>query len=143
VADTVIEVLQGFKRVGLDHVEAHEYHRTRKLLYALIPLITSTGRNFLVGGCSEASATQRREPMRKRMLAFLFLVLVVGNSVIIPGDNKLYAISGCCKQRRTYRENTWTQTPMSFEECRSLNERIDRDDVFAAQGLVWWDVRCQ
>jgi hypothetical protein len=80
--------------------------------------------------------------MRKGILASLSIVLMLGSSVILPGDNKLYAVSGCCKQRRSYQE-LWTQTAMSFEECKSLNERIDRDDVFAAQGLVWWDVRCQ
>jgi hypothetical protein len=53
---------------------------------------------------------------------------------------RVSAISGGCKERDSY-NGAWRKNGMTFEQCKTYNERKDGDDVFAERGLVWWDVR--
>lgn len=48
---------------------------------------------------------------------------------------------GCCKERESFRA-PWRKNGLSFESCKRLNDRRDRDDVSQEEGLVWWDRRC-
>jgi len=79
--------------------------------------------------------------MEKILLVLGFLLFAAAFSMTLPGDNQLFAVSGCCKQRDSYSGN-WYGNGKNFEECERLNQEKDRDNVFDQRGLVWWDVGC-
>jgi hypothetical protein len=79
--------------------------------------------------------------MRKILFVFGLLLLATTFLVGLPGDNQVYALSGCCKERKSYKAE-WRENGMNFSDCKRLNER-DRDDVFRRSGLVWWDAKCR
>jgi len=78
--------------------------------------------------------------MKKTFLVLGFLLLAVAILVTFPCYNQLFAISGCCKERASYKAG-WSNNGATFKQCKDLN-RQDGDDVFQQRGLVWWDVRC-
>jgi hypothetical protein len=47
------------------------------------------------------------------------------------------AMAGECLQRNSA-SDAWSANRMTFEQCRDLNQARDGDNVFDAQGLVWW-----
>jgi hypothetical protein len=76
-------------------------------------------------------------------------VFIVGLAVLAAiylvigfADDPLFALSGCCKSRTSYRDS-WTPNGMNFSTCKSINDAKDRDDVFRNSGLYWWDQKCQ
>ena len=71
-------------------------------------------------------------------LAMLAAVYLVTGFAVDP----LFAVSGCCKSRRSYQES-WTSNKMNFSTCKRLNDEKDGDDVFRKSGLYWWDQKCQ
>jgi len=71
-------------------------------------------------------------------LAVLAAVYLVTGFAVDP----LFAVSGCCKSRRSYQES-WTRNGLNFSACKRQNDSNDRDDVFRQSGLYWWDQRCQ
>ena len=79
--------------------------------------------------------------MKKVLLVLVFSMIAVAFSVVLPGDNQLFALSGCCKQRASYGA-PWYPNGMNFQDCANFNENTDGDDVFNRRGLVWWDVNC-
>ena len=71
-------------------------------------------------------------------LAVLAAIYLVTGFAVDP----LFAVSGCCKSRTSYRDS-WTPNGMNFSTCKSINDAKDRDDVFRNSGLYWWDQKCQ
>jgi len=80
--------------------------------------------------------------MKKILLVLGFLLLTVAVSVTFPCYNQLFALSGCCLDRHSYRAQ-WRPNRMTFRECSNKNRREDGDNIFDRAGLVWWDVRCR
>lgn len=79
----------------------------------------------------------------KRILVILaFLIIAASLPMMIPCDNKIYAVSGCCKERNSYNAE-WRQNGLSFKSCESLNQNKDGDNVYDQRGFVWWDARCR
>lgn len=79
--------------------------------------------------------------MRRALVAVGGLAIALALVLALPGSEGPLAQAGCCKTRESYRD-TWTRTPQSFAQCKALNERRDKDDVFEERGFVWWDLRC-
>ncbi len=77
----------------------------------------------------------------KRVLVILAFFLITGLLLPFSGDNKLYAVSGCCKERTSYKAR-WYKNEKDFKACKSLNQK-DKDKVFDQLGLVWWDTQCR
>lgn len=83
--------------------------------------------------------------MKKARQVFWLFLLAAALMVMVQTDNKLLAVTGCCMERNTYREN-WRPHPQfryDFPNCKRLNEQRDRDNVFDQRGLVWWNVNCR
>ena len=78
----------------------------------------------------------------KRILVILGFFLIVGLLLPFSGDNKIYAVSGCCKERSSYKAK-WYQNGRNFGQCKALNQNKDGDNVFDRRGLVWWDSQCR
>jgi hypothetical protein len=75
-------------------------------------------------------------------------IFVVGLAVLVAiffvvgfTSNPLFAVSGCCKERKSYKGG-WSKNGKSFAACKKLNNK-DRDDVFDESGLYWWDQKCR
>ncbi|MEJ2429995.1 MAG: hypothetical protein P8075_13930 [Deltaproteobacteria bacterium] len=79
--------------------------------------------------------------MRKIIFVFGLLLLATTFLIGLPAHYQAYALSGCCKQRDSYRSR-WYKNGMSFDECRKSNER-DKDELFDESGFFWWDVECR
>ena len=56
----------------------------------------------------------------------------------IPNGQDL-AVSGCCKQKIG---DKWRRIDADFEQCKTLNEQNDGDNVFEPSKTYWWDVGC-
>ena len=53
------------------------------------------------------------------------------------------AQAGCCKMRSAA-SAAWTKRPdLTLAACREQNTQKDKDDLFEANGLVWWDRACR
>ena len=78
--------------------------------------------------------------MKKIVFVVGLVFFAAASSLILP-CNQLFALSGCCKERSSLREE-WNPNGNSFRDCKNLNRQKDKDDVFERRGLVWWDVRC-
>jgi hypothetical protein len=78
----------------------------------------------------------------KRVLVILAFLLITGLLLPFSGDNKLYAVSGCCKERNSY-DAGWRPNGMNFKQCETHNQSRDGDNVFRQRGLVWWDAQCK
>ena len=78
----------------------------------------------------------------KGILAILGFLLIVALLLQFSGNNKIYAVSGCCKER-TSSKSKWENIGENFKTCKSLNQRRDGDNVYDQRGFVWWDVRCR
>ncbi len=79
----------------------------------------------------------------KRVLVILaFLIIAASLPMMIPCDNKIYAVSGCCKERNSY-DAGWRPNGMNFKQCETRNQSRDGDNVFRQRGLVWWDAQCK
>ncbi len=76
----------------------------------------------------------------KRVLVILGFFLITGLLLPFSGDNKLYAVSGCCKERD---KDRWYPNGLNFRDCETLNQRRDGDNVFDQSGFVWWDTQCR
>lgn len=77
----------------------------------------------------------------RRITAIFSLALLATTFLIgLPGDSRVDALSGCCKQRDSYK-SSWYPNEMSFDQCNKSNER-DKDSIFDKSGLFWWDVDC-
>lgn len=77
-----------------------------------------------------------------KIIFMIFGFLMIAALLLsFQGSNKLYAVSGCCKERNSYKEN-WSKNGMSFNACKSLNQK-DGDNVTEQRGLVWWDTQCR
>ena len=81
--------------------------------------------------------------MKKLVLILGGVVAIALFSTTLPCGNQVFAISGCCKERASLSRG-WTKQPprIGINECKKKN-RKDRDNVFDASGLVWWDVKCR
>jgi len=78
----------------------------------------------------------------KRILGTLLFLVIAGTIyLVLPCRNAVLAQSGCCKVRDSFSAQ-WRQNGLPFEACKRLNQQQDGDDVFARQGLVWWDGKC-
>ncbi len=80
--------------------------------------------------------------MKKILLALGLLLCAEAISVMLPCDSQLFAVSGCCKRRDSYRAR-WYKTGTDFRACERSNRDVDQDNVFDESGLVWWDVACR
>ncbi len=78
----------------------------------------------------------------KKIVVILGFLMIVALLLSFQGSNKLYAVSGCCKVRDSYKKN-WSKNGMSFNACRKENQRKDGDNITNQQGLVWWDTQCR
>ena len=78
----------------------------------------------------------------KRILVILGFLLITGLLLPFSGDNKLYAVSGCCKERASIKAG-WIRNQLDFVNCRSMNQNQDGDNVFDQRGRVWWDTQCR
>jgi len=78
--------------------------------------------------------------MRKWCFLLGAVLLAVVLVSTLHGPTQTHAVSGCCKERSSYKEN-WRPSGKSFDECEQANNR-ERDNIFSPQGLVWWDVNC-
>jgi hypothetical protein len=64
-------------------------------------------------------------------------------SLLPPCSNPLMAQAGCCKMRSAGNA-PWTKRPdLTLAACREQNTQKDKDDLFEASGLVWWDRACR
>ncbi len=77
----------------------------------------------------------------KGILAILGFLLIAALLLSFQGSNKLYAVSGCCKYRTSYKAS-WERNGKNFKACKSLNKK-DKDNVYDQRGLVWWDSECR
>jgi hypothetical protein len=80
--------------------------------------------------------------MKKYFIILGFFLLATTFLVTSTGDSPLMALSGCCKERTSYKA-PWRYTKMSFTDCEERNKRRDNDYVFDRKGFVWWDKRCR
>ena len=80
--------------------------------------------------------------MKKMLLVFGFLLFTAAFLVTFPCGSQLFAQSGCCKERDSYRVQ-WYPNRKNFKDCEDLNRDKDGDNVFDEGGLVWWDSKCQ
>ena len=79
--------------------------------------------------------------MKGILTILAFLIIAASLPMMIPCDNKVYAVSGCCKERSSYKAR-WYKNGKNFKACKSLNQK-DKDKVFDQLGLVWWDTQCR
>ena len=83
---------------------------------------------------------QGKTTMRKMILVLGFSLAAVAFSVMLPGDNQLFAVSGCCKHRTS---KGWKERHRDLAKCRSENQQKDDDNnVLLREGTVWWDRYC-
>ena len=80
--------------------------------------------------------------MKRNVFALGLVVLAAIYFVTNFAVDPLFAVSGCCKSRSSYRDS-WTPNGKSFSACKSQNDAIDKDDIFRNSGLYWWDQKCQ
>jgi hypothetical protein len=76
------------------------------------------------------------------LIALSFLLLIATFYVMLPCGSILFAQSGCCKRRDSLRA-PWYRVSLSFDQCKQVNDKTDRDNVFDQGGLVWWDSSCR
>ncbi|MGE5304428.1 MAG: hypothetical protein ACM3TN_14040 [Alphaproteobacteria bacterium] len=79
--------------------------------------------------------------MKKIFFLIGFLLLAVAMFLIIPCHNRLFAVSGCCKERNSP-TGAWSKSGKDYEACRRYNQQRDNDDVSKPTGFVWWDFQC-
>ena len=83
--------------------------------------------------------------MKKFFLIWGFLFFATVLLALAFFDSQPFAaapLRGCCKQRQSDR-HTWRVNGMSFQQCDTENQRLDKnDDIFREYGLVWWDRGC-
>ena len=79
--------------------------------------------------------------MKIIFMIFGFL-LIAALLLSFQGSNKLYAVSGCCKVRNSFKEN-WRPNGMSFSACKKENQKKDGDNITEQRGRVWWDTQCR
>jgi hypothetical protein len=60
---------------------------------------------------------------------------------MVPRNELAFAQSGCCKQRPTEKD-PWRESGKTFAACKAVNEELDKDNLFARSGRVWWDGNC-
>jgi hypothetical protein len=89
-----------------------------------------------MGGCSGGRI------VRLALLAVAALLGVVAVTLAPPCVTAPFAQAGCCKQRSALNA-PWIPNNQPFPACEARNREIDRDDVFAELGLVWWDSLCR
>lgn len=80
----------------------------------------------------------------KKILIILVLALTgAAFPVTVPGNGQRFAVSGCCKERKSYK-HPWVRNGMNFKQCQEYNQDQDgkEDDVLDKSGYVWWDVNC-
>ena len=77
-----------------------------------------------------------------RLKAMLMLSLFTTASLWVGGapDDKLLAISGCCKERSSA-SDPWYRSGSDLKICKDLNQ-ADGDNIFDPAGKVWWDLAC-
>ena len=81
--------------------------------------------------------------MKNILLIFGFLLLAGTISLALPCFNQLFAVSGCCKQRKSLTEG-WAQTSLNYQQCEEENRRQDKgDDLLKPIGRIWWDIQCR
>lgn len=80
--------------------------------------------------------------MKKIIVVFSLFLLMAFLFFMLAPNNELFAVSGCCKQRDSYRAR-WYPNGMDFKRCETENQKQDGDNIFDEQGLLWWDVNCQ
>lgn len=65
-----------------------------------------------------------------------YLAVVLSMLSISPSAT---AFSGYCMTRSSY-EDEWVKAEdLDFSACNQRNEKEDEDDVFAREGLIYWD----
>ena len=82
--------------------------------------------------------------MKKIFLTFGFLFAVTLFLALAFFESQPFAaapLRGCCKQRQSER-HPWRDNRMNFQQCDRENRRLDNDDIFREDGLVWWDRGC-
>ena len=79
--------------------------------------------------------------MKKSIFVVGLAVLVAIFFVVGFTNDPLFAVSGCCKERKSYKVG-WSKNGKSFADCKKLNKK-DGDDVFDKSGLYWWDQKCR
>ncbi len=67
----------------------------------------------------------------------IFMVTWIGP---VKDGAEVSALSGCCKQRDSYKDN-WHRNGQNFIECQAANQQ-DGDNIFEEAGLIWWDRSC-
>ncbi|HHJ38186.1 MAG: hypothetical protein AXA67_03595 [Methylothermaceae bacteria B42] len=80
--------------------------------------------------------------MKKTILLILLLMVVAGLfwGRIAPVTGA-YAVSGCCKVRKSERD-PWRKHGTDLAACKSMNRAQDGDNIFKPNGAVWWDMNC-
>jgi hypothetical protein len=81
--------------------------------------------------------------MKKISLTLAGLICAVVVLANISGSESVYAISGCCMERKSS-TGQWNDLEKTFEQCEVANTEEDgeEDDIFEASGKVWWDLAC-
>ena len=78
----------------------------------------------------------------KKLVLILGVVLAAPLfSVMLPCGNQVFAVSGCCKERKSEGQ-PWFNNGKNFSACRKLNQRVDGDKILRQTGRYWWDVGC-
>ena len=68
----------------------------------------------------------------------IFIIVAIG---FLNHEADVSAMSGCCKQRHSYRDS-WYRNGWSFTECERANRNQDADNIFEESGFFWWDRSC-
>lgn len=80
--------------------------------------------------------------MRKLVLIFIFVFLMVAVPSIIYLDYQTLAGGGCCMERNSKSSYSWYENGLSFRKCREENQRRDNDDLYQRTGYIYWDENC-
>ncbi len=78
--------------------------------------------------------------MKKSIIIFGMVFLLVSVWATFESGNQAFAISGCCKKRESA-NSPWHKFGTDLEQCKVEN-RKDDDNLLKTSGLVWWDMAC-
>lgn len=75
--------------------------------------------------------------MRKHLLPFGIIVVIITLTLLFSYRFDLSAQSGCCKERQSV-QGVWYPNGLNYKQCFELNQALDHDDMHAENGRVWW-----
>ena len=80
--------------------------------------------------------------MKKNIYWVLGLAVSISGFLVINSlNNDAYAVSGCCKVRKS-ESSPWRRQGNDLPACKQINKDSDNDNAFRKTGLVWWDMNC-